>query len=171
MAITIDWAAKIINVPQADLTFLGGTDFELNLDTFRKTLNLLQAAEVGIIFDTTHNHTQPITVGGITLARVVEIINGYTVTFEDLQYAVNLVGANSNVGDVINLNQVSIRSANTAGLIDNFKIDELWRIHGMDLKNILTVTSTSRDAGNIESGADISQTITDSAGTVTVKRN
>ena len=46
------------------------------------------------------------------------MINGYTVTFEDGQYAVNLVGANSNVGDRVNVNQVSVRSANSAGLQD-----------------------------------------------------
>ena len=57
-------------------------------------------------------------VGGVILARVIQIINGYTVTFEDGQYAVNLVGANSNVGDVVNVNQVSVRSANSAGLQD-----------------------------------------------------
>ena len=171
MAITIDWANKIINVPQGDLTPLGGTDYALDLDVFRKTLNALQEGEIGIVFDTTHFHTPTITVGGITLARVVEIINDYTVTFENLQYSVNLVGANSNVGDVLNLNQVSVRSANTAGLVDNFKIDELWRIHGMDEKNDLVVTSTSRDAGNVDTGDAISQTITDAGGTVTVERN
>jgi hypothetical protein len=56
-------------------------------------------------------------VGGVVLARVVEIINGYTVTFEDGMYRVTLVGANSNISDVTNLNQVSIASTNSAGLI------------------------------------------------------
>jgi hypothetical protein len=46
------------------------------------------------------------------------MINNYTVTFEDGQYAVNLVGANSNIADVVNVNQVSVRSANSAGLQD-----------------------------------------------------
>ncbi|NOR65437.1 MAG: hypothetical protein GQ468_05405 [Candidatus Scalindua sp.] len=32
-------------------------------------------------------------------------------------YAVRMVGANSNLGDVVNVNQVSIRTANSAGLI------------------------------------------------------
>ena len=59
----------------------------------------------------------------MTLARTVEIINGYTVTFEDGQYAVNLVGANSNVGDVVNVNQVSVRSANSAGLVTSAAIE------------------------------------------------
>jgi hypothetical protein len=48
---------------------------------------------------------------------VVEIINGYTITFEDGQYAVELIGANSNVAGVVNINQVATRSFNTAGLI------------------------------------------------------
>ena len=118
MAISINWGSKVIFVPQADLTPLGGTDYALDLDTFRQALNDLQDNEQGITYDTTHIHTAPTTLGGVTFARVVEIINGYTVTFEDGQYAVNLIGGNSNVGDVINLNQVSVRSNNSAGLVD-----------------------------------------------------
>jgi len=57
------------------------------------------------------------------LARVVEIINDYTITFEDGQYAVNLVGANSNVADRVNVNQVSVRASNSAGLITNTAIE------------------------------------------------
>jgi len=52
------------------------------------------------------------------LARVVEIINGYTITFENTAYAVNIVGGNSNISDVVNLNLVSVRSANSAGYIE-----------------------------------------------------
>jgi hypothetical protein len=121
MAITVDWATKVINVPKADTTLIQSTPTEirqLNLDTFRLTLRDLEDDFEGMPFDKTHNHNTTITVGGVTLARVVEIINGYTVTFEDGQYAVNLVGANSNVGDVVNVNQVSVRSANSAGLQD-----------------------------------------------------
>lgn len=120
MATSINWATKVITVLQADLTSLGGGIFELDLDTFRKDLKNLEDGEEGIIFDDTHKHSPPVTVGGISLARVVEIINGYTVTFEDLQYAVNLVGANTNLQDVANVNQVSIRAGNTAGLIQPF---------------------------------------------------
>jgi len=45
------------------------------------------------------------------------------------------------------------------------KIEELWRLAGLDSANPLVVTSTSRDAGTI------SQTIEDSSGTVTVTRD
>lgn len=73
--------------------------------------------------DYTHNHVAPVTVGGVELARVVEIINDYTITFEDGQYAVNIVGGNSNIGDNVNVNQVSVRSANSAGLVHNTAIE------------------------------------------------
>lgn len=117
MAISINWATKVINVPQADLTDLGGDVYELDLNDFRLELKSLEASEAGMAFLDTHSHNPPVTIGGVTIGRVIEIINGYTITFEDGQYAVNLVGANSNVSDVANVNQVSIRSANSAGLI------------------------------------------------------
>lgn len=126
MAITIDWATKIINVPKADTTLIqiSPTEIrELNLDAFRLRLKELEAGEAGIVFIRTHNHNTEVLLGGITYARIIEIINGYTVTFEDGQYAVNLVGANSNVGDVVNVNQVSVRSQNSAGLISSPAIE------------------------------------------------
>ena len=96
---------------------------ELNIDNFRLDLRALEAAEDGILWLHTHDHVAPIDVGGVTLARVVEIVNGYTVTCEDDQYAVNIVGGNSNIGDNVNVNQVSVRSANSAGLISNAAIE------------------------------------------------
>lgn len=119
MAITVDWPTKVINIPKADTQLVQASPTEirqLDLNSFRLTLKDLEDDEYGMVSIRTHNHNAPVTVGGVTLARVVEIINGYTVTFEDGQYAVNLVGANSNIGDVVNVNQVSVRSANSAGL-------------------------------------------------------
>jgi hypothetical protein len=121
VAISIDWPTGVITVPKADTTLIQSTPTEirqLNLDTFRLTLKDLEDDPAGMPWPKTHNHNTSVTVGGVTLARVIEIVNGYTVTFEDGQYAVNLVGANSNVGDVVNVNQVSVRSANSAGLQD-----------------------------------------------------
>lgn len=121
MAISINFGTKVIDIPKNDMTLIQSVPTEirqLNLDTFRLTLKDLEDSEDGMAFERTHKHNTSVTVGGVTLARVIEIINGYTVTFEDGQYAVNLVGANSNVGDVVNVNQVSVRSANSAGLQD-----------------------------------------------------
>ena len=97
MAISINWPTGVISVPKADMTLVQSTPIEireLNINTFRLTLKDLEDNESGITFLRTHNHNTIVTVGGVTLARVVEIINGYTVTFENGSYAVNLVGAN-----------------------------------------------------------------------------
>jgi hypothetical protein len=117
VAISVDWGTKVISVPQSYLTLVGGSVYELDVDQFRLDLKDLEDNEAGMSFPDTHHHTAAITLGGVTLAEVVEIINGYTVTFENGSYAVNLVGANNNIGDVTNVNSVSIRSANSAGLV------------------------------------------------------
>lgn len=126
MAISIDWKSRVIYVPKAYMTLIQSTPIEireLNINQFRLDLKALEAGEEGMMFDDTHRHNTEVLLGGIVYARVIEIINGYTVTFENGAYAVNLVGANSNIGDVINLNTVSVRSNNAAGLISNSAIE------------------------------------------------
>lgn len=121
MAISVDPATKVISIPKADLTLLQSSPTEireLNLNSFRLWLRDWEDSEAGISMLPTHNHNTEVTVGGLTLARVIEMINGYTVTFENGAYAVNLTGANSNVGDVVNVNNVSVRANNSAGLIN-----------------------------------------------------
>jgi len=117
MSVSIDWGARIIYVPKAYLTFLGGTTYSLNVNTFRLTLKDLEDDVEGMPFPDTHRHNTEVVLGGLTLSRVVEIINGYTITFENGIYSVSLTGANNNIIDVVNLNSVSIRSANSAGMI------------------------------------------------------
>ena len=91
---------------------------QLDLNSFHLELRDLEDDTDGRPWPKTHSHNTTVTVGGVTLARVIEILDPYTITFEDGQYAVNLVAANSNVGDRVNVNQVSVRSANSAGLVD-----------------------------------------------------
>lgn len=125
MAIDVDWVTKIIYVPKSYLTLVQSVPTEirsLDIDQFRHDLKDLEASVVGAIYMDTHRHSPEVTVGGVTLARVVEIINGYTVTFEDGQYAVNLLGANSNIADITNVNQVSVRSSNSAGLVSQTEL-------------------------------------------------
>ena len=128
MALSVDWPNKIINVLRADMLLVQSLPIEireLNIDAFRLELKSLEADPEGISYVDTHKHNTIVTLGGVTYARLVEIINDYTVTFEDGQYAVNLVGANSNIGDVVNVNQVSVRSANSAGLTYSKEIEDL----------------------------------------------
>jgi len=127
MAITIDWGTRIINIPKADLAVVQLVPTEirsLDINAFRLILKDLEDSEDGMLYPATHSHNPPVSVGGTTLARVIEIINGYTILFEDGQYAVNLVGANSNIADVSIVNQVSIRSQNSAGLIQAQEIQD-----------------------------------------------
>jgi len=121
MAISIDWPTKVITVNKADMILLQSTPveiYQLNLNSFHQILRDLEDDVEGMVFDTTHKYIDPISVGGVVLARVVEIINGYTVTFENGTYRVNLAGANTNLADVTNVNNVSVSSSNSAGLQD-----------------------------------------------------
>lgn len=120
MAISIDWGTKVITVPQADLTLISGTLYELDIDVFRLALKDLEDSEAGMPFLRTHNHNTEVTLSGVTYARIFEIINGYTVTFQDTgsPYTVRCVGANHNLADVTNyVSEVSLIIGNSAGLI------------------------------------------------------
>ena len=123
--ITIDWGTKVINVPKAYLTVTANPNiFNLDTDVFRLDLKELEAEVPGIVNERTHTHNTEVPLGGVIYARVIEIINGYTITFENGFYAVNLFGSNNNIGDVVNLNFVSVRTNNAAGLIVDPGISE-----------------------------------------------
>lgn len=117
MAVSITWPTKVINIPKSYLTLVSGSVYELDTNQLRLDVAALLDDELGIVCDDAFRHNTEITLGGVTYARTIEFINGYTITFEDDQYAVNLTGSNNNISDVANVNQVSIRSANSAGLI------------------------------------------------------
>ena len=123
--LTITWATRVINVAKSYLTPTASpTIFNLDTDQFRLDLKDLEDGETGISYLDTHQHNTEVLLGGVIYARIIEIINGYTVTFEDGQYAVNLFGSNNNIGDVVNINQVSVRTNNAAGLIVDPGISE-----------------------------------------------
>lgn len=120
MAISINWSTKVISVPQADLTNVSGTLYELDVDVFRLALKNLEDSDEGMAFPHTHRHNTSVTLSGVTYARTLEIINDYTVTFQDTgtPYTVRLIGANHNIADVTNyVSEVSLIVGNSAGLI------------------------------------------------------
>lgn len=97
------------------MTQINPTLYELDVNALRLALKDIED-EVGITYPDTHRHNTEVVLSGTTYARSVEFINGYTITFEDGQYAVRCVGANHNIADVKNLNQVSLIIGNSAGL-------------------------------------------------------
>ncbi len=116
---TINWNSDVITIVRTD-TFMTETStdrYEMDVDDFRLELKALLASEEGIPFTDTHIHNTEVTLAGVTYARFIEIIDPYTVTFEDGQYAVTTIGANHNIVDRKNFNQVSVITNNSAGLI------------------------------------------------------
>lgn len=163
MAISVDPQTFVITVPKADLTLVQTSPTEirqLDLNIFRLALKDWEDDGLagGITFLRTHTHNTEVLLGGITYARVIEILEPYTITFEDGQYAVNLIGANSNVGDRVNVNQVSVRSQNSAGLISNSAIEfssfggGVW----IDVDNLsgLAVSGTTFPVGTRQAPVD-----------------
>ena len=117
--VTVNWGTSVINVPKTATTLVQSSPEirELDVNAFRLQLKNLEDDVDGQPFTDTHKHNTEVTLGGLVFSRVVEIIAPYTVTFQDGQYAVNLVGANNNISDKLNVNQVSVRSANSAGMV------------------------------------------------------
>lgn len=125
MAISIDWITKVISIPQADLTPLGGANYELDTVQFHWDLRDLMDDEAGMVFLPTHTWVASVTLAGFDYAPLFEIINGYTITFENGNYRVFLAGSNSNIMDVTNLNNVAIASQNSAGLVQQEEVKHL----------------------------------------------
>lgn len=131
MATTIDYSGATYRVviPQADLTLVSGSLYELNTNTLRTDLKALEAATTGIVYQDTHRHNTEVTVAGVTFARLIEIINAtnssqtdvYEIFFSpDTTYSVRLAGSNNNIFDLENAilaNTVTqVISQNSAGL-------------------------------------------------------
>ena len=121
---SVDWPTGVISVPQSDLTLISGSLYELDTDAFRLELRSLEDDSEGMPWPRTHRHNTEVTVAGTTFARTIEIINGYSVTFEDTgsDYTVRLAGSNNNIFDAENgvLNStpgVTVIGQNSAGLI------------------------------------------------------
>ena len=125
MAISVNPLTYVIYVPKADLSLVQASPEvrELDVNVFRLWLKDWEDDAEGIIQQKTHNHSTEIELAGLTYARIVEILDPYTVEFEDGQYTVNCVGGNHNISDVKIANQVSLIVNNAAGLINMAAIE------------------------------------------------
>ncbi len=116
--ISINYLTKVIYVPKTFMSMVTPTLYELDVNLLRLSLKDIEDDPTGIFAIDTHRHNTSVTLSGVTYARTFEIINGYTVEFEDGQYVVRCVGANHNLADVKVLNQVSLVIGNSAGLVE-----------------------------------------------------
>lgn len=156
MAITMTWSTHTVEIPRADMTLVETSPEvrELDMYALHKRVRELQASAPGAAKTRTHVHNTEQILGGVAYARQVRFLAPYNVTFEDGQYAVRLVGANNNLEEVMNLNQVSLRSSNSAGLVNAGLTDEqfalLKKIYALAGGNVVeTVVTRDDDSGDI----------------------
>lgn len=120
MAVSVDWETRIISIPRDDLTLVSGTLYELDTEWLRMQLKGLEDDEEGMLHQDTHRHATQVVISGVTYARFIEIINGYTITFDPNEsYTVRLTGSNNNLADVMSPghHHTSLLSQNSAGLV------------------------------------------------------
>jgi len=123
MTVSIDHSTRVITVQQGDLTLVSGTLYEHNTETFRQTVNDLMDDEAGIVLPDWAVRNAPVTVAGTTFAQTIEVVNGFSVEYDDAPgaYSVRLAGSNNNLFDVENgilaQNLVQVISTNSAGLV------------------------------------------------------
>lgn len=156
MAITLDNGTLVFTIPQSDLVSLGGNEYELNTETkLRADINALMDNENEIVLATPITHNTEITFGGVTYARTIEFINGYTITFstEAAPYRVNLIGSNNNLTDVLNLSDASVIPSNSAGLANPPEIKDML---GLGSENV-SWSAITFDANNNMTAARINQ--------------
>jgi len=156
MALSIDHNTRVIFVPQADLTFLGGDRWQMDVNDFRLELHDYMDNQQGIPLPFPFSHNTVVVLSGIAYARSVEFINGYTIEFEDGMYQVDLTGANHNIADVQVQNNVGLIINNSAGLIQvgtgltalqsQMLADIYWRL-GLDPALPLTNYQDGIEAG------------------------
>ncbi len=125
--ISIDWGTRIIYIPQSYCTFVSGIVYELDVNQLFLDLKDHEDSEDGQIYPDILTNNPEATLSGDTFARVVKIINGYTVTFEDVgsHWTVKCTGANHNLADVTNFDAVNLIVNNSAGLIRSDNTDQM----------------------------------------------
>jgi hypothetical protein len=117
MAYSVNWVTKVVTVPKADMTQVSASVYTLDVLDFWSKIHLIQSGEEGQPHLDIMRSNVPVTLGGVSYARSVEVINGYRIEFENGPYQIDLVGANNNLLDARVQNNVSLNAANSAGLV------------------------------------------------------
>ena len=169
MAITINPATLVITVQQIDCTFVSGTFYRLPTETvFRTAVNDLLDDEAGMPLPNAISHNTEVVVAGVTYARFIELINGYSIQFTpNTQWTVELTESNNNLHDVANgvlvQNQVQVITTNSAGLqtvtsgsglsaAQATQLVEIYTRLGLNVSDPITDTTSGidSDSGDID---------------------
>ena len=125
MAISIAWSLSgdiVVTVPKADTTLVSAGPPEIrsyNVNTLKQAVMDLYASTEGGLYPIPYFRDQESVLSGLTYGRKLRLLPPYRIEFEDGQYSVVLEGGNHNVVDVRSVNQVSLVTNNSAGLLNN----------------------------------------------------
>lgn len=152
-----DWPNYIFHVPKDTLPLVQSVPTEIrecSLNWLRLQILALEDDPEAMTFPTVFSHFPEVTLGSLTFAKVMEMLEPYTITFEDGQYAVDLTGANSNFGDRVNVNQVSVRSANSAGMTSSPAIEYLAFSDQITIDNVYGTSGQTYPVGTVQYPVD-----------------
>jgi len=118
MSYTVDWIAKVISVPTADLTLVSGTRYSLDMADFLAEVRRLEWEPTeGLWAPTILDHTNTrLDFAGVNYAPFDDLLNDYTVQFTGVATRVDLLGSNNDIIDVLIPTGVSVVPSNSAGL-------------------------------------------------------
>jgi hypothetical protein len=117
MAYSVDWIARVITIPQGDLTLISGNNYSLDmLDVHIEVRRLESEFTEGLWAPDVLNHYPTVTLSGIPKSPTIEFTNSYTVQFGGSNYNVSLTGPDTNLLDVlIPGNGISVLANNSVG--------------------------------------------------------
>jgi len=118
MSYSVNWIAKVVDIPTADLTLVSGTRYSLDMADFLAEIRRLEwefteGLWAPAIVD--HSNTR-IDFAGVNYAPFDDIINGYTILISGIATRVDLLGSNNDIVDVFIATGVSLVPSNSAGL-------------------------------------------------------
>lgn len=147
MPLSVDWPNKFITIPKSELTLIDGTRYKITVDYWWQLLREMNASEEGIVFDTMYNSTAATS----STPQIVDLINGYTASFEDGAYSVEFVNGNTNWREVEVKNQVGVGTNNTTGFIDPVFLEASLfnNVVTIDVINGFSGTNKTPDGGVI----------------------
>jgi len=153
MPLSCDWPTRVITVPQSDLTLVEGVKYTLDVSDWWILLRELAGGEEGIAFSAQegglcYSNTSP-TLG---TPRIVNVVNGYTVQFEEGLYNVVFINGNVNIPDVEIKNSVGVSTTNVAGesnlsVEQKLQLEEIYKRLGLDPAAPLVSTVDQITAG------------------------
>lgn len=178
--LSVDWITKIITVPQSDLTLISGTAYNLDVSQLLFLLRELNSSEEGIaqtVNGTLYSNTSP----SDGTPRVVKLVEGYTIQFENLLYSVDIINGNTNIRDVEIKNQVSVGTNNVSGFntiavgsglspAQDTRLTEVHQDRGLDAVSPKTITENTSGSSYDEDAASITKEVRKVGSVTTITR-